>query len=639
MKNFTKFVVSFVAVAALFVAANASAYSHTTLLKMGMSSSQVMELQKTLNSGGFLVSTTGAGSPGMESMYFGAKTKAAVMAFQSAKGLGADGVVGINTGTALSAMTGGSVSYPAGCSSTTGYSTTTGVKCDSTGGSTGSTGTLEGTDGSINDVNELSQYSSEEVGEGQSDVKVVGFEVEATNDGDIAIKSAKLSFTITNASGSDNLDDYIDGASIWMGSTKVGSADASDFSEGASGVWTKTVTLSSPVVNSDETEKFYVSVDAANSFDSGDIDSEVFTADVDNLRFVDGSGVVTTEDGYDLGSMDVTVSFVTFSTAADTELKITAASDSPDAGIAMVDDTSDTDNVSLLKGKIKIEGTSDVLIDELPFTITTSGDSLAAVASSLTLKIGGEEYTESVGANCSTDCATVQTATVTFDNLDFTIDSEDTVEFEILADINDIENTGVTATDFDEGDTLLASLITRGSIDAENEEGDQLTSSEKTGTSTGEAQELRSNGIMLTLVSTNATSSNSTTNDQDTATFTIKFKVTAIGDSVYVSTVASTAGSANNVYTVDYSGTSTLTDVSGIITNNTDTDLSGGLWYIEEGSPETMTLQVLRAPSATDDLFRAALSSLKWNTTGSTTTFNSYTSNLDDFKTDYVSLD
>ncbi len=619
MKNITKFAVSFVAVAALFVAASAHAYTHMGTLKMGSTGSQVMELQKALNAKGFVVSSTGLGSAGMESTYFGAKTKAAVMAFQAAKGLTADGVVGPMTGAALA-------SAP-----TTPTNPTTPTTPSN----------LEGTDGSINDVNELSQYSSEEVGEGQDDVKIVGFEVEATNDGDISIRSAKLSFTITNASGSDNLDDYIDGASIWMGSTKVGSADADEFSEGASGVWTKTVTLSNPVVKADETEKFYVTVDASGSFDSGDIDSESFTADVDNLRFVDGSGVVTTEDGYDLGSMDVPVSFVSFSTAADTELKITAASDSPDAGIVMVDDTSDTDNVSLLKGKIKVEGTSDVLVDELPITITTSADSLSAVASTLTLKIGGEEYTESVGANCSTDCATVQTATVTFDNLDFTIDSEDTVEFEILADINDIENTGVTATDFDEGDTLLASLTStnRGEIDSENEEGDQLTSSEKTGTATGEAQELRSNGIQLTLVSATASSSNSTTNDQDTATFTIKFKVTAVGDSVYVSTVASTAGSANNVYTVDYSGTSTLTDVSSVMTNNTDTDLSGGLWYIEEGSPETLTMQVLRAPSATDDLFRAALSSLKWNTTGSTTTFNSYTSNLDDFKTDYVSLD
>jgi len=596
--------------------AKAAACTFTRSLTTNMSGADVTCLQTYLMGAGFSIP---AGATG----YFGMQTKAAVSAWQGANGV-------MPTAGYFGPMSQAKYMMVAGSTTTPTTPTTP--------------SNLEGTDGTINAVDELSQYASEEVGEGQNDVKIVGFEVEATNDGDIAIKSAKLSFTITNASGSDNLDDYIDGASIWMGSTKVGSADVEDFSEGASGVWTKTVTLSNPVVQADETEKFYVTVDASGSFDSGDIDSESFTADVDNLRFVDGSGVFTTftsGDDATLAGMDVPVSFVSFSTASDTEFKISADSDSPDAGIVMVDDASDTDNVSLLKGKIKIEGSSDVLVDELPFTITTSGDSLSAVASTLTLKIGGEEYTESVGANCSTDCATVQTATVTFDNLDLTIDSEDTVEFEILADINDIENTGVTATDFDEGDTLLASLTStnRASVDVENEEGDQLTSSEKTGTATGEAQELRSNGIQVSLVSVNAVSSNSTTNDQDTGTFTIKFKVTAVGDSVYVATTASTAGSTSNTYSVDYSGTATLTDVSGIITNNTDTDLSGGLWYVEEGSPETFTMTVLRSPSATDDLFRAALSSVKWNTTGSTTSFNSYTSNLDDFKTDYISLD
>ena len=101
MKNITKFAVSFVAVAALFVAADASAYTHMGTLKMGSTGSQVMELQKALNAKGFVVSSTGLGSAGNESTYFGAKTKAAVMNFQAGKGLTADGVVGMNTGTAL----------------------------------------------------------------------------------------------------------------------------------------------------------------------------------------------------------------------------------------------------------------------------------------------------------------------------------------------------------------------------------------------------------------------------------------------------------------------------------------------------------------------------------------------------------
>ncbi len=216
--KFTKGIfASFLVFAFVFAAAQtASAYTHMGMLKMGSTGSQVMELQKALNGNGFLISTTGAGSPGMESSYFGAKTKSAVMAFQSAKGLTpVDGIVGINTGAALGALTTTTPTGPlcpngntvASSCMTAPAGTPTGPTCPNgnlisnncaPSGTTTPTGPLAGTDRSINDVNELSQYSSEEVGEGQSDVKVVGFEVEATNDGDIAIKSAKLSFTIAS---------------------------------------------------------------------------------------------------------------------------------------------------------------------------------------------------------------------------------------------------------------------------------------------------------------------------------------------------------------------------------------------------------------------------------------------------------
>nr|MBP6905040.1 peptidoglycan-binding protein [Candidatus Paceibacterota bacterium] len=143
MNKFTKIFVGALAAVAIFASAASAAYTHTGLLKMGMTSSQVMSLQQALNSHGFLVSTTGAGSPGMESMYFGAKTKAAVMAYQSAKGLSpVDGMVGNITGTSLMANAGGgSGVYPAGCSSNSGFSTTTGLSCSSATLPTGCTST------------------------------------------------------------------------------------------------------------------------------------------------------------------------------------------------------------------------------------------------------------------------------------------------------------------------------------------------------------------------------------------------------------------------------------------------------------------------------------------------------------------
>ena len=59
-------------------------YCFTKNMRLGTSGSEVKMLQQTLNAQGFTVSATGVGSMGMETTYFGAKTKAAVMKFQAA---------------------------------------------------------------------------------------------------------------------------------------------------------------------------------------------------------------------------------------------------------------------------------------------------------------------------------------------------------------------------------------------------------------------------------------------------------------------------------------------------------------------------------------------------------------------------
>ena len=80
----------------------ASVAGLTRDLKQGMSGQDVLALQKKLNANGYTVATSGAGSVGNETTYFGPATQAAVIKFQSANNVApAVGYVGPLTRNAL----------------------------------------------------------------------------------------------------------------------------------------------------------------------------------------------------------------------------------------------------------------------------------------------------------------------------------------------------------------------------------------------------------------------------------------------------------------------------------------------------------------------------------------------------------
>ena len=173
-------------------------------LTMGSSGAEVTNLQNFLISKGFSIP---AGATG----YFGAQTQTALAAFQTANGITpAAGYYGPITAAKVASMM-----APM-------------VPPTTTPGTTPSTSTLQGGAGDIT-VTERSSGVEDEVLEGEEDVKILGFEVEAEGS-DVAVTSVRVEFQHTG-SGSDRLNRYVDEVSIWMGSEMVGSASADDFSE------------------------------------------------------------------------------------------------------------------------------------------------------------------------------------------------------------------------------------------------------------------------------------------------------------------------------------------------------------------------------------------------------------------------
>jgi hypothetical protein len=131
--------------AALNLAPQNCSYMFNTNMKLNSSGTDVMNLQKVLNMyPQTTVSTSGAGSPGMETTKFGPATRAAVNKFQALHlaELGITAPTGnvfagtrgllnqVCSGTTVSTNPGTTVTtLPLGCSSTTGFSSITGASC------------------------------------------------------------------------------------------------------------------------------------------------------------------------------------------------------------------------------------------------------------------------------------------------------------------------------------------------------------------------------------------------------------------------------------------------------------------------------------------------------------------------------
>jgi peptidoglycan hydrolase-like protein with peptidoglycan-binding domain len=605
-------------------------FNFTRDLTLGSTGEDVRQLQQFLNSKGFSVAASGAGSPGMESTYFGNLTKSALAAFQAANGINPPvGYFGPITRSAISLM------VPVGSGTGTG-----------TGTGTGSTGTtLSGGAGSINDVDYVSGINNEEVGEGEDDQEVAGIRIEADDGSDIEITAVNLNFSKSTGATSD-FRKYADEVSIWLDDEELARLDGDEFTDDNG--YDKTVTLDlGGVIDAGEKGDLVVKVSGINNMDSAD-EGDTWTLEFESVRFRDGSGAIisdsSTGDINDATGRSFT--FNSFAAAADVELKAAKSSDSPDSQVINVDDTNDTDDVELLVFTLEAKG-SDIEIKDLPINFATStggtATTLAHVASAVYLEIDGTKFSELSSAAV----VGASGATVTFDDIDMTIDEGDKVTVRVLADIED------TGANFVDGDQLTASYTAsnRASADIEDETGEDLPDADKTGTALGDALAFYDVGIMVTNFSTSASVATDDGNNDDTGTFKISFTVEAFDGTVYVSTsttattqTTAPAVTTDNTYIIALGGTAT-TSTSDIVdyTTSDGASLTSSVGNLELGDGESTDIEIIVTRTNTGPtnagLYQLLLKGIGWATTDIGSGYNNYRFDLEDVKTSPASLD
>ena len=209
-------------------------YVFTKALKKGVTDTEVMNLQKVLNmSADTQVAASGVGSMGNETNYFGGLTTGAVVKFQNKfasdiltpNGLtSGTGFVGVSTRAKLNAMcngttsTTGTTSTVPGCTSTVGFSPTTGQPCSASTTTTTTTGT-----GVSAMLDPMSPAASVLIS-GQGVATLGVFKI--TNAGSVAAKVTSLKLTRTGVSSDATLNNVY----LYNGPTRI--TDAASITTG-----------------------------------------------------------------------------------------------------------------------------------------------------------------------------------------------------------------------------------------------------------------------------------------------------------------------------------------------------------------------------------------------------------------------
>jgi len=571
-------------------------------LTIGSTGADVVKLQTYLVSKGYLVMPAGVAMG-----YFGSLTKSAVAKYQAASGITpVAGYFGPLTRARVNAE----------------LAATGGTSTGGTGTTTGGT-TLNGGEGSIDNFKVLGSPSGETIHEGEAE-KVLGFEFKA-QDSDLQVDRVDvLVKNDSTSAGQDRPWRVLDSAALYRDGDKIATVDASNEDN-----WSKTDTSVNnntnsnqayrlrfsgvnDVVKMNDTADYYVTFTANDSLNTTDETTYDVALDENGLRAVDAKGLQQYAGNNDSGK--------TFDINASTQgsLTVSEGSDNPDAQVVAVDDNDSTDNVVMQSFRIKAKD-SDVSINSIPVVVSTTGAKASDVVKSVSLYKGSTLLgTESVDSSVASD-------TVNFDDLNLTINQDDTEDFTVKADINPLSSA------FTAG-MMASTSVNADTFDAENANGDELTTGDLSGSAAGHDMTFGSTGVTVTVDSTSISQTPATDNTPDRATYTFNLKVTAFGSDIYVPQTASDAINWMNSH-------SAFASTTGDVAISSGATKTGSSYLVSEDNTETFTVKVVTTGSTSSPAFNSVtLTKLHFGPTNAANTASSTNLTGSQFESDSVNI-
>lgn len=495
-------------------------------LTIGSKGADVTALQTWLVEEGYLVMPVG-----VPMGYFGTLTQKALAQWQAENAVTpAAGYFGPKTRGVIATLsatptTGGTL--PAGCTSTAGYSSTTGAKCDgsTTGSTTGGTISTPGVEGTLSATQSTSGISST-IYEGDDQVAILGVKLEADSS-DIMVQRVKIDLgTTTKIYNKIYSKLYVTEGGNLLAEAALNSSTVVK----ESGRYYITISGFNLLVPKDGSKTVVIKADVYSSIDSTDRSAGDITLSwgvrlaSNGFRGVDGAGIDQYAGTTSIGkSITISASLVESAT-----LDLADNSSSPSAADVVAADGSannELDKLTLLTFNLTAKK-DDVTVTDLAIDIDKGGTGGATASTTVYLYEGDTEL-----ENATVDSSAANGSYVVFSSDElFTVSKDATKTLTVKVDVRNANGTVST----------LSATASSSGITAENSQGDTVSVS---GSATGESQYVRNVGPVFTLVSKSVERSVSTDNQISTttsqATFTVKVK--AVGGSITFGSVASTA--------------------------------------------------------------------------------------------------